>query len=50
MPSWPARSPGSSRWTEDDAPEALEPYSIYALRWTCGTGLGAAFRLVRQGS
>ena len=35
---------------EDDAPEALELYSIYTLRRTYGTGLGAALVRAAVGS
>ena len=35
---------------EDDAPEALELYSIYMLRRTYGTGLGAALISAAVGS
>ncbi|MDP9988416.1 GNAT superfamily N-acetyltransferase [Arthrobacter oryzae] len=35
---------------EDDAPEALELYSIYTLRRTYGTGLGAALVSAAVGS
>jgi len=35
---------------EDDAPEALELYSIYTLRHTYGTGLGAALVSAAVGS
>lgn len=35
---------------EDDAPEALELYSIYTLRHTYGTGLGAALVRAAVGS
>ena len=35
---------------EDDAPEGLELYSIYTLRHTYGTGLGAALMSAAVGS